>query len=103
MRAQIVLDMIAFDSNGVSSHSQKRKGRSLIECPEALHQQLEIRAAMRVYIYKYTCICIYRSVYVYVLMSICVYILRVFLWALDMGPFDSAGVCSMCPCFEYGI
>ena len=27
---------------------------------------------------------------------------RAFLWALVMGPFDSGGVCSMGPCFEYG-
>ena len=28
---------------------------------------------------------------------------RLVLWALGMGPFDSGGVCSMGPCFEYGI
>ena len=28
---------------------------------------------------------------------------RVFLWALVMGPFESGGVCSMGPCFVYGI
>ena len=28
--------------------------------------------------------------------------LRAFLWALVMGPFDSGGVCSMGPSFEFG-
>ena len=28
---------------------------------------------------------------------------RVFLWAIDMGPFDSGGVYSMVPSFVYGI
>ena len=30
------------------------------------------------------------------------YSLRVLLWALVMGPFDSGGVCSMGPYFLYG-
>ena len=30
-------------------------------------------------------------------------ILKVVLWALGMGPFDSGGVSSMGPGFEYGI